>query len=119
MAAPADTVFDYLKQVGHLPDYFPRMTSAEQGSGEEVHTTADLGGQEVEADAWFTVDADRRRLSWGSEGENDYHGHLEVTGDGAGCEVTATLTTVRAAGDQIQEGLERTLANIKQETEAD
>lgn len=32
--------FDYLSQVANLPDYYPRMTSARSGDGEEVHTAA-------------------------------------------------------------------------------
>lgn len=40
--ATADALFDYLSDVGNLPDYFERMTSAERGDGEEVHTTAEI-----------------------------------------------------------------------------
>ncbi len=112
--APATTLFDYLSDVEHLPDYFERMTSAHPTEDDVVHTTADLGGTTVEGDAWFEVDRDATVLSWGSEGPNDYHGHLIVTENGANTSsVTVTLTTSRTGGSEIQDGLDETVANIK------
>jgi hypothetical protein len=110
-------LFEYLSDVDNLPSYFDRMRSAESTGGEEVHTTADLGDRQVEADAWFRVDADNLRLAWGSEGESDYHGTLQVTGDGDVSSVSVTLHTEHAAGDEIQAGLEQTLANIRRNVE--
>jgi len=84
-----------------------------------VQTTAkNPDGTEVAGEAWFRVDTAAKALSWGSEGPNDYHGHLEVTGDGDGSTVTVTLSTVRVETDQIQQGLEQTLANIRRLTES-
>ncbi len=37
-----DELFRYLSDVGNLPQYFSRMTSAEPGTGAEVKTTAEL-----------------------------------------------------------------------------
>lgn len=114
--ADENALFDYLSQVSNLPHYFSRMTSAEPGDGREVHTTARLpDGQEVEGDAWFTVDHDARRIEWGSEGANDYHGSLDITGSATGAEVRANLHTTRVGdGDSgIERGLEDTLATIK------
>ena len=111
---PATTVFDYLSDVAHLPDYFERMTSAHRTEDEVVHTSADLNGTTVEGDAWFEVIRDATTLSWGSEGPNNYHGHLIVTDNGRNASsVTVTLTTTRAGGSEIQNGLDETVANIK------
>lgn len=119
LVAPARQVFDYLSDVGSLPDYFDRMTSARPTDGAAVQTTAKLpDGTEVEGEAWFRVDADAMALSWGSEGPNDYHGHLEVSGDDDGSIVTVTLNTVRAETEQIQRGLEETVANISRRISA-
>ncbi len=119
LSAPTQRVFDYLSDVNNLPAYFDRMTSARPGDGETVQTTAkNPDGTEVAGEAWFRVDTAAKALSWGSEGPNDYHGHLEVTGDGHGSTVTVTVSTVRAENDQIQQGLDQTVANIRRLTES-
>jgi uncharacterized membrane protein len=113
LAAPAQRTFDYLSEVSNLPDYFDRMTSARPGDGETVQTTAKLpNGTEVEGEAWFRVDTNSMALSWGSEGTNDYHGRLEVTGDERRSVVTVTVSTARAETEQIQRGLDETVATI-------
>ncbi len=113
VAAPPDTLFDYLSDVSHLPAYFDRMTSAEPAEGNAVHTSADLDGRTVQGEARFDVDRAAKTVSWGSEGPNDYHGHLIVDGAEAESTVTVTLSTARVAGSDIQDGLEQTVANIK------
>jgi uncharacterized membrane protein len=117
----AQTLFDYLSDVGNLPDYFSRMTSAEAGDGEEVHTTAQLpDGKEVEGDAWFRIDDTAQRIEWGSEGPNDYHGYLEVTSTATVSSVEAHLHTTRVEdGDaEVEDALRETLANIKEQVES-
>lgn len=114
--ATEGALFDYLSQVGNLPDYFARMTSAAPGDGEEVHTTAQLpDGQQVEGDAWFRVDAGAHRIEWGSEGPHDYRGSLEVTATGGTSEVAVRVHTTRVPdGDgAVQQGLDDTVATIK------
>lgn len=118
VSVPAQNLFDYLSDVGNLPRYFSRMTSAEPGDGEEVRTTAKMpDGTEVQGDAWFRVDPGARRLEWGSEGPSAYSGYLEVRADGDGSEVEVHLHTTRVAdGDrEVQDGVTETLANIKQQ----
>jgi hypothetical protein len=114
--AAEGALFDYLSQVGNLPHYFARMTSAEPGNGHEVHTTAQLpDGQQVEGDAWFRVDERARRIEWGSEGPNDYHGSLEISEIGGGAEVAMRMHTTRVpdGSSELQQGLDTTLATIK------
>ncbi len=116
-----DALFDYLSDIGNLPDYFTRMTSATRGDGEEIHTTASLpDGREVEGDAWFRVDNAAQRIEWGSEGPNDYHGHVDVTpsGDGSQVEVHLHTTRVEDGDSQVDDGIRETLANIKRQAEA-
>lgn len=115
--AAEGALFDYLSDVGNLPRYFARMTSARPGDGEEVHTTAQLpDGRQVEGDAWFRADTGTRRIEWGSEGPSDYHGSLAVgAAAGGGAEVTVRMHTTRVPdGDsEVQQGLEDTLSTIK------
>ncbi len=77
-------------------------------------------GQEVEGDAWFTVDDEAQRIEWGSEGPNDYHGYVDVTasGDGSSVEVHLHTTRVEDGDSQVDDGIRETLANIKRQAEA-
>src|SRR4051812_29703792 len=85
--ATPDELFEFLSRVENLPKYFSRMTEARSATGDEVHVTAELpaeatdgsGPQKVESDATFSVDADNRAITWGSENEHHYHGELQVT----------------------------------------
>lgn len=115
-------MFDYLSQVANLPRYFTRMTSAQPGDGQEVHTTARMpDGQEVQGDAWFRVDRDAQRIEWGSEGPNDYHGYLDVRpadgGHSSEVEVHVHTTRVGDGNSELQDGLRETLANITRQVE--
>ena len=111
-------VFDYLSEVSNLPHYFERMTEAEMtGDGNAVRVVAQLDDRAVEGEAWFDVDEAQRTVSWGSEGPNNYRGRLQVTERGQHSIVTATLSTERAEGAEVQQGLEGTLANVRQRLE--
>lgn len=124
-------LFDYLSRVENLPRYFARMRSAElvdAGGGggaagrRAVRTTAELpDGQVVEGEAWLEVDSDALTMRWGSEGPGDYHGELSVTaadGSGEGARVHVVISTERVESDEVQQGVDRTVAAIKDEVEA-
>jgi uncharacterized membrane protein len=120
IAAPAGAVFSYLSEVHNLPHYFTQMTSAELGTGEEIHTTARTpDGRTHEADAWFRVDEDAQRIEWGSEGPNDYHGHVEVRPDGEGSEAEVHVHTTRVedGDEQARKGINDTLQALKEQVE--
>ena len=63
-------------------------------------------------------DRERRHLEWGSEGPDNYHGYLDVTGDGATASVTVFLHTERAGSGDIDRGIAGTLTATKQLAEA-
>jgi uncharacterized membrane protein len=111
--APADQLFGYLSEVGNLPRYFTAMTSAEPAGGDAVQVTADLNGTTREGEAWFRIDQERRHLDWGSEGPDNYHGYLDVTGDGESSSVTVFLHTERHDSNDIDRGIAETLATVK------
>ena len=81
VGAPAGQLFGYLSDISNLPRYFTAMTSAEPAGQDEVHVVADVAGITREGEAWFRVDRERRHLEWGSEGPDNYHGYLDITGD--------------------------------------
>ncbi len=111
--APASKLFEYLSDVGHLPDYFTSMVSAEPAAGEAVQVVAEVNGERVEGEAWFRVNHDQQRLEWGSEGASGYRGLLDVTGDDHTSTVTVKLHTEHGDRQQIDEGVDATLREIK------
>jgi carbon monoxide dehydrogenase subunit G len=118
--ATPDELFEFLSRVENLPQYFTGLTEAHHTQGDEVHVTADpavTGGSgdargEVHAEAWFRIDADQRALAWGSEGEHDYRGELQVTPDGDNARVSLHLHTEHDDRESIENGIETTLSNI-------
>ena len=115
---PVDDLFDYLSRVDNLPQYMSRMTETHSVGGDGVSVEAridpDGGGERtVHGQAWLRLDADHRRLEWGSEGPNDYHGELEVSGAGQGSTVVVRLHTLHDDAEAIDHGLDETLANIQ------
>ncbi|HLU30077.1 MAG TPA: SRPBCC family protein [Glycomyces sp.] len=117
----ADTLFGFLADPRNLPRYFPEMTVAEPQGGESVHVEANVHGEHVEGQAWVRPNTDERRLEWGSEGPDDYHGELRVDELAPGrSQITVSLHSVREAeGDEVQSGLERTVATLTQAAVAD
>jgi hypothetical protein len=59
-----------------------------------------------------------RPPDWGSEGPDDYHGYLDVTGDGGSSSVTVFLHTERHDSGDIDRGIAETLATVKRLVEA-
>lgn len=121
VSAPSDTLFSYLSDVDNLPGYFARMKEARRTGGDEVHTVAQMpDGQEVSGEAYFRVDQTAKHIDWGSEGDNDYSGYLDVTdaGDGSSVEVHIHSPHGDDHADQIQHGIDETLAAIKEKVEA-
>jgi uncharacterized membrane protein len=118
VSAPPDALFTYLSDVENLPGYFARMKEAHRTTGDEVHTEAVMpDGQTVEGEAWFRIDDSTQRISWGSEGENDYSGYLDVSPADDGSRVEVHIHSPHVASDQVQQGVDQTLATIKDKVE--
>jgi uncharacterized protein YndB with AHSA1/START domain len=116
IGASPDALFDYLADVAHLPEYFPKMTEAHPVGPEEVEVTANVGPQTRHAEAWFDVDREAHRLAWGSEEDTTYHGWLDV--DGRGDRSTVTLHLHTEHGGDADRDLQQALDNIKRLVEA-
>lgn len=120
---PADRLFAYLADVESLPDYLPQMTEAHRKADGKVDVEAVIhpeGEPErtVSGEAWIEVVEDGKKLRWGAAGPHDYRGELDIdaAGDGSST-LTVRLHTDHVEGDQIDEGLEHTLAGIKSAVE--
>jgi hypothetical protein len=116
--APAQALFDYLADVRNMPRYFSSMTSAEPAEGEAVQVTAVVDGKEREGEAWLKVDRDRMHLDWRSEGPNNYHGRLDVTGDDAASRGLVALHTDNVEDQRIDQGLTETLDEVQRLVES-
>jgi uncharacterized membrane protein len=117
--ASPDALFDYLSDIRNLPKYFSSMTSAESAGQNEVCVTAKVNGKEEEGKAEFHVDKAGKKIRWSSEGPNDYHGELEVKGEGNSSEVAVKIHTIRGEKQQIEQGLQKTVDNIVRLVEKD
>jgi carbon monoxide dehydrogenase subunit G len=110
--------YAYLSDVQNLPTYFPMITRAERTSGDEVETTAVIEppGEEkhtVKGTAWFKQDDAARKVTWGSEGPNDYHGEIDVDADGDAASVVRFTLHTESGHPGIEESIDETLATIK------
>jgi hypothetical protein len=116
-----DALFGFLADPRNLPRYFPQMTAAEPEGGDTVHVEAEVHGDRVSSEAWIRPDESARRLEWGAEGPDDYHGELEIDEVAPGrSRITVSLHSVReAGGGEVQQGLEQTVAALAQAAAAD
>jgi uncharacterized membrane protein len=124
--APADAVFDFVSDISHLPEYLPTTHHAEPQGGERVRVRGEAGGRPYDSDGYFRVNKTEHRMEWGSDGENNYSGWLEVEDRGEMSEVTVHLSFAprpdlarrmdEQTGDRnqtIQEGLQTALMSIQ------
>jgi uncharacterized membrane protein len=117
LQAGEDRVFEYLADVGNLPRYFDRMTSAEPADGDAVTVTAQVHGETERGEAWFRVDRTARRIQWGSEGDSDYSGTLNLRAEQDRTIVDIELHTGHTATDEIDQSLDTTLDHIQHQVE--
>lgn len=82
VAASADAIFEFISNVKNVPQYLPTVKNAQPQQGERIRTQGQVGDRSYDSDGHFRVDKQAHRLEWGSDGENDYRGWLEVQGDG-------------------------------------
>lgn len=80
--APAEGIFAYVSNVQNVPEYLPTIKSAQPQQGERIRTQGQVGEKTYDADGHFRVNRESRRLEWGSDGENEYGGRLEVREQG-------------------------------------
>jgi polyketide cyclase/dehydrase/lipid transport protein len=90
IATSPDRLFNYLADVRHLPDYFPKALSAKAGDGDDLAIVLDLGGEPIEMHAWFRADEAHRMLQWGVP-DAGYQGWIAVTPSPIGCELAVSV----------------------------
>lgn len=125
---PPERLFEYLRDVRHLPAFTPTMTSAEpQADGRRVHVKGESHGHHYDVDGEWREDRKAMRVEWGADGDRDYGGSLQVKRDGRGSRVDAVIrfggfSQTEATGeggekrwhDAAERGLQASLENLKQ-----
>ncbi len=127
-AAP-EQVFNFVSNVRNLPKYLPTVRHAEPQGGDRVRVQGEAQGRLYDNDGFFRVDERQRRMEWGSDGEHEYRGWLDVApgaDGGASSIITVRLQFEprgetaqqldRQTGDRdltIQQGLQQALESIK------
>ena len=92
IAASPEKVFAFVTDVANMPKYLNTVKSAEsQGEG-RVAMTGEVKGEEYASDGWLEIEQSPMKMSWGSDGENDYEGWLTVTGSGDSSDITVHLS---------------------------
>ena len=115
MAEP-DALFDYLAEVGHLPEYLPILAEAEATGPDLAVVTTDIHGDERHAEGWLHVDGLERRMEWGT-GEG-YNGWLQVEPDDAGTGSVVTIHVTQDHESDADDDLVETLENIRRLAES-
>jgi hypothetical protein len=115
VAAPPDSVFAALADVGNLPKFVPQMTAASRGDGDSVTVEARYEGHTQEGKGWFRTDPAARRVEWGADA-SDYRGWLQVNEEAEGSRLTLFLAT--AHGDAPDSEVMGTLDAIRRLVEA-
>ncbi len=125
--ASADQVFAFVSDFKNLPKYLPTVRQARLQAGERIQVQGEAEGHQYDNDGFFKVDQEARRMEWGSDGENNYQGWLEVQPDGEDDALVIvhlwfephahqTKQFEQQTGDRdrtIQRGLEDALASIR------
>jgi hypothetical protein len=123
--SPAE-VFAFLADIRTMPRYLPTVRRVEPLGPDRVAVEGEAEGHAYRDEGWIRMEAETRRIRWGTSGGGDYHGELLVheVGGRAEVEVRLTLSPQPAMARRMQEqhgslghgmrvALERTLGSIK------
>lgn len=128
--AEPDAIFAYVKDPENMPKYLSTVHEAHAQGPDRVSVDGEAAGHEYHSDGWFKVDDDARTMSWGSDGENKYSGHLTVRPHEDHSHVAVALDFEPKPGQEaafeaqtgsrdetVQKGLDAALQSIKNEME--
>jgi uncharacterized protein YndB with AHSA1/START domain len=95
IAAPPETVYRAISDVGNLPRFVPQITGARAAGGDRVEVDARYHGHEKHGDAAFRTDDAQRRIEWDTP--SGYRGWMQVDADGDASRLTLFLSTQHSA----------------------
>lgn len=109
IAAEPDTLFEYLSDVEHLPDYLSVIADAHTAGPQIAEVTTDIGGRQERARGYVRADGLERRMEWGVP-NGGYHGWLRVRPDETDTRSVVTIHVTQPhpseADDDLVEALE-------------
>ena len=76
--AQADEVFEFVSDINNIPKYLPTVHRATLQAGDRIRVQGEVRGKPYDDDGYFRIDRASRRLEWGSDGENQYRGSMQV-----------------------------------------
>ena len=131
IAAAPQAVFDFVSKISNLPQYLPTVKAAEDAGRERVRVTSVVGDETHVQDGFFRTPGVNQPITWGSDGDKDYHGSLLIEAADGGSNVALTLhlnpppqkaedieqRTDQGFDSQMQEGVNRCLQSIKSQVE--
>lgn len=89
--APASDVFRFAIEPANMPKYMPTTESAEMQGENRIRVKGEAAGHKYDSDGWFKKDESAQSFSWGSDGENDYSGMMQIQSHGEGSLATVEL----------------------------
>lgn len=97
---PPAEVFAFLSDIRNMPRYLPTVRYIVPQGPERVTVEGEAEGRSYRDEGWLRVEAEERRMRWGSTGEGtaDYHGELEVRDLAGRAEVRVSLHMIPRPG---------------------
>ncbi len=130
-ASPQD-VFRFVSDISNLPQYLPTVKDAKDAGRERVQVTSVVENESHTQDGFFRTPGVDQPITWGSDGDKDYHGSMEIKDAGNGTSALSLTMhlnpppqdaqgieqrTGEDFGSQMQEGVNRCLQSIKNQVE--
>ena len=130
IAAPPQSVFDFVSDIGNLPKYLPTVKAASDAGTDMVNVTSVVDNEQHMGHGFFRTPGVDQPLTWGSDDQKDYEGSMLIEAAGGGSNLSMTLhinpppqdteNIEERTGDftsQMQEGVNRCLQSIKNHVE--
>ncbi len=112
ITAEPDTLFEYLSDVEHLPDYLPVIADAHTAGPEIAEVTTDIDGRQERARGYVRVDGLERRMEWGVP-HGGYHGWLRVRPDETDTRSVVTIHVTQPHPSEADDDLVEALDAIR------
>ena len=106
----ADALWAVVADPARFADWVPTMRAARPAGAQEVHVEGDSHGHSYSLDSQLRIDEGDRRLDWGAEADDGYHGSLRVTERPQGSEVQLH---VAVPDDRLGPSPDRAAAEIR------
>jgi hypothetical protein len=100
MPADAEVVFDIAADLQTMGSWLPAAVT--EAGPNRLQVTGELDGRQVDATGLVGVRTEQLRLEWGSAGDGDYAGWLQVFHAGAGA--SSVVMHLSFLGDQPEAG---------------